>query len=375
MSRNTDLLARTTRSATVVIVLLAGSAVGYAQQQMPLPAVVTAPATMTQVSEVATLTGRAVASQKVAIQPRVTGFIESRTFTEGGPVTAGDVLFRIEDAQYRATVAEIEGALVAARAAESLARIERDRQKQLVDRKTVAQSALDMAEAELGRAQGEVMRLEAQRDKANLDLSYTVVKAPFDGITSLADVDEGALVTPQSGPLVTVTRTDPMTVQFPVSDAQRLRFRAQVAAGEASTLDAVTLTLADGSAYPHPGDIDFTSVAVSGSTDTVLIRAVFPNPDHQILDGALVRVGLSYDRPAPALTVPQQAVQRDMQGPFVMVVGSDSKVELRRIEVDGGNGGRTVVTKGLAEGDQVIVEGVNKARPGMQVDAAPATAG
>jgi membrane fusion protein (multidrug efflux system) len=353
--------------------IAAGSA--FAQQQNPLPAVVVAPAAMTQVSETAVLTGRAVASQRVDIQPRVTGFIEARAFTEGAAVKAGEVLFRIEDAQYRAAVQQIEGALVSARASESLARIDRDRQKQLVDRNAVAQSQLDSAEAQLGKTQGEVMSLEAQLEQARLDLSYTEVKAPFDGFAGLADADVGALVTPQSGTLVTVTQTDPMRVEFPVSDAERLRFRAKVDAGEASTLDAVRLTLADGSVYPHPGDIDYSSVTVSTSTDTVIIRAVFPNPDRTILDGALVRVSLSYDRPKPVLTVPQQAVQRDMQGPFVMVVGDGSKVELRRVAIENTAQGRTVVSEGLKDGEQVIVEGVNKVRPGMEVDAAPAAGG
>ncbi len=359
-------------SGVAVVGCLLWAAPAVAQ---PLPAVTVAPAEMRVVGGTAVFTGRAVAVQKVEIQPRVSGFVEAMDFAEGGPVAKDQVLFRIEDGRYRAAVAEIEGSLIAARSAERLAELERDRQAQLVQRQTVAQAVLDAAEAELGKARGEVMRLEAALETARLDLSYTEVRAPFDGIAGLAGADVGALVGPGSGPLVTVVRTDPMTVEFPVPQAAILRFERQVEAGKATLTSAIGLKLADGSDYAETGDIDFTGIDVARGTDTITIRAVFPNPEGKLKDGALVRVALRTEAAEPMLTVPRQAVQRDMQGDFVLVVGPDSRVELRRVTATAAADGLSVVTAGLAEGETVVVEGLTKARPGAVVDAAPAAGG
>ncbi|MBP7003681.1 efflux RND transporter periplasmic adaptor subunit [Amaricoccus sp.] len=341
-----------------------------AQQQAPLPAVTVALAETTDVNEEAVFTGRAVAQQKVDIRARVSGFVEERPFVEGAPVAEGALLFRIEDAAYRATLAQIEASIAAAEAERKLAEIERDRQKTLVQRQAAAQAVLDVAEANLAKAVASVDQLQAQRDRAALDLSYTRITAPFAGIPGLATVDVGALVSPDSGPLVTLTRIDPMTVEFPIPERLTLEFNARVAAGEASRIGAVGLTLADGSAYPHPGDIDYADARVAPGTDTILIRAVFPNPDGRLRDGALVRGTLRTETPQRLLTVPSRAISRDLQGFFALVVTPEGVVEQRRVDTAQTVDGRTVVTQGLKEGEQVVVEGLNKARPGMKVDAA-----
>jgi membrane fusion protein (multidrug efflux system) len=236
----------------------------------------------------------------------------------------------------------------------------------------VAQNDLDVAEAQLGRADGAIAQLNGTLERAKLQLSYTVINAPFAGIAGLSTVDVGALVSPDAGALTTLTRLDPIEVTFPVATALVLTYQEQVQRGEASREATVRLTLPNGTAHPLAGDIDYVSADVAQGTDTVTIRAIFENPDGTLLDGMLVRVSLEAREGTEALTVPQQAVQRDQAGAFVLVVDADSKVELRRVEVGSASLGRTVVRGGLAEGENVIVEGVNKVRPGIVVDAAVA---
>lgn len=343
-----------------------------AQQQAPRPAVTVAPAEMTDLRVGATYTGRVSAEQKVDLRARVTGFLDEIHFTEGQDVKAGDVLFTIQPQAYEAGVVEAEGSVRAAEAERDLARLERDRKKTLVARQAVAQSELDVAEAQLHKVEGQLMQLNAALDQQRLQLSYTQVVAPFDGRTGLTAFDVGALVGPDSGPLVTLTRLDTVEVEAQVETARVLDFRAAEAAGRIKALPTVHLTLPNGAVYPLPGTLDFLATTVGMTTDTVTVRARFDNPDRMLLDGGLVTVALEQGDADLVLSVPQTAVQRDQLGPFVMVVDPDGKVEQRRVVVARTAQGRAVIESGLAKGEQVIVEGLNKVRPGAVVDAATA---
>ncbi len=339
-----------------------------------LPAVTVAPAEMSDLRDRAVFSGRLAAVQKVEIRARVSGFIEEIAFAEGRPVAEGDLLYRIEDDPYVAALAEVDGMIAAAEAERRLAEIERDRKAQLVERQTVAQSELDIALANLGRVEGELARLRAQRARAQLDVDYTEIRAPFAGVVNLSAFDRGAFVGPESGGLTTLTRLDPMTVEFPVATALVLDYRRQAAAGEAAVA-TVRLGLPDGTTYPETGKIDFVNAEVAAGTDTVTVRAVFDNPQGILIDGALVRVELEGEAPVDVLSVPARAVSRDQVGAFVLVVDSDSTVGLRRVEIARTTDGRSVIASGLEAGENVIVEGLNKVRPGVRVDAALATTG
>ncbi|WP_331371468.1 efflux RND transporter periplasmic adaptor subunit [Sinorhizobium chiapasense] len=344
-------------------------------QQAPAPGVIVAPAAIMDLRESADFTGKVVAIQKVGIRARVSGFLEAVNFKEGDKVPAGALLYQVEDGAYRAAVQEIEGQIKAAEAARQLAVLERDRAQQLISSNTISQARVDTANAELAKAEAEIVRLNGSKQGADLNLSYTKIIAPFEGITGLTSVDVGALVGPDSDALVTLTRLDPIYVEFPVATAIFLEYRQRALRGEVGRDANVELLLPDGTTYPKKGTINFVSSNVAQGTDTVTVRAEFENPDYLLLDGTLVRVTLEATDKQEVLAVPQQAIQRDQQGAFVMVVGAGEKVELRRVDVQRTARGQAVIAKGLKEGERVITDGVGKVRPGIVVDAALATGG
>jgi membrane fusion protein, multidrug efflux system len=361
--------------APALCLLIAAATAAHAQEAPPAPTVIVAPAKIMDLRESADFTGRVVADQKVGIRARVAGFLESVNFTEGQKVAANSLLYEVEDGAYRAAVEEIDGSIRSAEAAKRLAEIDRDRKAQLVARKTSPQSELDVADAQLDKAEGELMRLNGSRARAELDLSYTKIIAPFEGIVGLTAVHVGALVGPDTGSLVTLTRLDPINVEFPVATAAYLRYREAEQRGEVGREPNIRIILPDGTTYPKKGKINFVASNVAQGTDTVIVRAVFDNPDATLLDGALVRVTLEDTTPQNVLSVPQQAVQRDQAGAFVMVVGQDSTVEMRRVDIARNVRGQAVISKGLKEGERVITDGVGKVRPGIKVEPVQETGG
>ena len=333
----------------------------------PPPAVTVVAVAADDIRPSVTFTGRVQARDRVDLRARVEGFLEKRLFKEGHDVQEGEMLFIIEQAPYKASIAEIKADIEKAEAALTLADLEAGRASQLVAKDVGTQKRLDETIAKQGAVRGELARLKASLEKAQLQLSYTEIRAPLAGRIGRATVSVGNFVGPSSGPLATIVRQDPIYVSFPVTQREMLEFRKERQAGDVAP--TIYVRLADGSRYSHTGKIDFVDVTVSQGTDTVQVRAVFANPERTLVDGQLVSVVAEVGRAQASLLIPQQAIQIDQAGPFVLVVDRDSKVEVRRIEVGVAPGTRASVSKGLKAGEKVITEGMQRVRPGQVVQA------
>lgn len=339
-----------------------------AQNAAPLPAVTVAPVTEASIERNETFTGRVEAISSIGIRARVVGFVEEVGFVEGGSVAKGDILFRIESDAYTAAVTQARGQLESAEAEKTLADIEVDRQRTLVERETAAEAVLQRAEAEQGKVAGQLTQLQGSLQLAELDLSYTEIAAPFDGRVGFSEIDIGAFVGPDSGELVRLSSIDPIYVSFPVAEALLIDTRAERAANTEAKPLRVAIRLANGVDYGETGTIEVTDTIVQAGTDTVIVRARFPNPEGVLLEGQLVNVRVAEDAEKPSLVVPATALQRDQAGYFVYLVGEGKKAERRNITPGQLSGTSIVVTDGLSAGEQVIVEGVQRVRPGAKVD-------
>jgi membrane fusion protein (multidrug efflux system) len=337
----------------------------------PPPAVTVVAVAAHDIRPSVTFTGRVQARDKVDLRARVEGFLEKRLFNEGQDVNEGDLLFVIEQAPYKASIVEIQADIQKAQAVLTLAELEVGRASQLAAREVGTQKRLDETTAKRGEVQGELARLKASLEKAELQLSYAEIRAPLAGRIGRAMVSVGNFVGPSSGPLATIVRQDPIYVSFPVTQREMLQLRKDPSVSDAEPI--IYVRLGDGSRYPHAGKVDFIDVTVSQGTDTVQVRAVFPNPERLLVDGQLASVLVEAGKAQSSLLIPQQALQVDQAGPFVLVVDGASKVEARRIEAAALPGGQVSVTKGLKVGEKVITQGVQKVRPGQVVQATEVT--
>jgi membrane fusion protein, multidrug efflux system len=358
------------RSFIAALGVAASCGFAAAQGAPPPPAVSVTPVVSRQVTESTDYIGRITAIEKVDIVARVPGFIEERTFTEGQEVKTGDLLFRIEQDTYKAVVDQARATLARAKATEVNAKLQLERGRELVRNQNIPQATLDQRAADEAAAQAGVMEAQAALEQAEINLGYTEIRSPIDGRIGLAIFTKGNLVQPSSGRLATIVSQDPIYVLFPVSQRNLLDYyRRRPDNADKSAAVTVRIRLPNGTVYPHPAVANFLDVQVDPTTDTVGVRATVPNPEHLLIPGGVVGVSVERGAPRSALTVPQSAVLLDQAGRYVLVVDADKKVEQRRVTTGAEQGRNIVVTEGLKEGEQVIVEGIQKVRPGQVVTA------
>ena len=313
--------------------------------------------------------------REVEVRARVSGILEKWNFVEGAKVAAGQSLFQIDPAPFRAALARAQADLANAEAREVQAQRNVERLKSLWENKMVTQKAYDDANSELLVAAALVGSAQASLTEARLNLSYTRVEAPISGITSRAMKSEGSLVEAQQTLLTTISQIDNVHVIFGFSEAEHLKFtRAMTDNSLRLPKDGrfdVTVKLADGNDYPKTGKVDFTDVRVTPATGTIEARALLPNPQHVLRPGQFVRVRLSGAVRPGAISSPQRAVLEGPGSKIVLTVNPQGIVEPRPIQVGDWSGEDWVILGGLKAGDQVIVDGVVKARPGAPVKASP----
>jgi len=308
------------------------------------------------------LSGRVTAFETSEVRPQIGGIVRARRFTEGAEVRAGQVLYDIDVGPARTNAA-------AANAAAASAQARYERYQQLIDINAVSRQELDDARAAADQA-------NAAAQSARINLGYTNVRAPISGIIGASSVTPGALATPsQAQPFAIIQNIDRVYVDMTQSSADLMRLRrALEAQGVNTDRVSVRLLLPTGEEYPHAGVLQFSGVSVNPSTGAVTLRALFPNPDHTLLPGMFVDARVSQGTAPNAIVAPQQAVSRNARGEaFVLVLNQQNVVEERVLETDQTDGAQWVVTSGLNAGDRVIVEGVQRVRPGVEARAATPT--
>lgn len=321
----------------------------------------------------AELPGRVAAIEVSEVRPQINGIIRSRLFTEGANVTAGQVLYEIDDASYRAALGTAQGNLARAQATIESTRLQAERYRSLVGINAVSKQELDNAEAAARQARADVAAQKSAVESARVTLDYTRIRAPISGRIGRSSFTTGALVQAgQAAPLATIVRSDEVFVDLTQSAAQILNLRMAMARGglsrDGQQSMRVKLILPNGMTYPAEGRLQFSEVAVDPQTGSVTLRAIFPNKDGMLLPGMYVRAQIVEGVRQRAILAPQQGVTRDPRGrATALVVNAQNKVEQRKIVADRPVGDKWIITEGLKPGDRVIVEGLMGLQPGMVV--------
>ncbi len=371
-------------AALLVVLVLLGTAVATAQVPSGPPAVGVVRAEKQAITETSEFIGRVQAVDRVVITARVTAFLQQRLFVEGTEVREGDLLYRLERPPFEAAVAQQEAAVADASARLANANIQLARVQSLLNTPAGQRSAVDDATATQRSQAAQVMAAQAQLRMAQLNLAYTEIHAPIGGKVSRTAVTVGNVVSPGSGPLASIVSQDPMYVQFPIAVRAELDLEKRYAEQNGMNAVVIRLRLPDGTMYDQTGKIDYVEPSVQATTDTILVRGKIANPplkpieegkpvDRRLIDGEFVTVLVEGIEPVTALGIPRAAVLSDQQGDYVYVVDGQNHVEQRRLKLGQSTPTTAVVTSGLNEGDMVVVDGLQRVRPGIQVAPGPAT--
>lgn len=372
---------------SIVLSLATSSACGDAapeggppggMQEMPPPEVSVVTIGAHRVALMTELPGRTAPFLVAEVRPQVGGLILKRLFTEGADVKAGDPLYEIDPASYEVALSMARANLQRAEAGLTTSSSRSRRYEALADGDAVSKQERDEASGGVRTSKADVAAMRAAVEAAKLDLERTKVPSPIAGRVGRSSAMPGTLVSPYQTSLVTVQQLDPIYVDITRSSVEVLRLKRALASGQVakpgdgSEAAKVTLMLEDGTPYPHEGKLEFADVSVDPGTGAITLRAVFPNPDNDLLPGMYVRAMLEEGFKDNALLVPQQGVTRDPKGNAVaLVVTKEGMVEPRILTVDRTIGDQWLVTAGIAAGDQVIVEGLQKVRPGAPAKPVP----
>src|SRR5712672_3169948 len=348
------------------------------------PAVGVVEAAKRPITETSEFLGRVQAVNRVNVVARVTAFLEKRLFDEGVEVKKGDELYRLERGPFEADLASKKAQVAQLQATLENARLTTERARILLSGPAGQQSTYDAALANQRSLEAQVLAAQAQVQASQINLDYTVIHSPIDGKIGRTAVTEGNVVSPGSGVLTTIVSQDPMYVIFPVSVRQGLELRERYATRGGFDAVVIKIRLPDGRLYDQTGQVNFVDNTVAQNTDTFVVRGAIPNPTlhdpsttggpvRELTDGEFVTVMLEGVQPVEVLAIPRSAVLSDQQGDYVFTVGADNKAEQRRIQLGQSTPTVAAVISGLALGDKVIVEGLQRVRPGQPVSPGPAS--
>jgi membrane fusion protein, multidrug efflux system len=368
-------------AAVFLLTALAGCGDKIASAQapgagMPPPEVAVVTVAPERIAITTELPGRVEAYRVAQVRARVPGIVLKRVFQEGTDVKAGDVLFRIDPAQFQATFNSAKATLAKAEANLAQANLKVQRYRPLVATNAISKQEFDDALTAQKQGEADVAAAKAAQQTAQLNLGYATVTAPISGRVGRALVTEGALVGQgEATPLAMIQQLDPIYINLTQSASELLQLRRAMESGQLKRVGRdqakVTLVTEDGTPYPHAGQLLFSDLSVDENTGAVTLRAKFPNPDRFLLPGMYARARLEQAVDEQAITVPQQAVMRTQDNASVMLVGPDGKVSSQPIKTGAAQGDKWLVLQGLKAGDKVIVEGLQKAKPGATVKPVP----